>query len=339
LDPALPTDRPAAAPPAGGAAELQALSPWIATRLRRRRRYLQVCLGLIGCGLLSLALGTFLARRHGLATLERELARWPLDAAQPVRPGSEARTWERPEASAAVLLVHGWCSSPADFATLPEELHARGLHVRAMRLPGHGTDPRDFARTGLDQWRAAVRAEFEGLASRFPTVHAVGFSMGGALLTELAAERELGRLALLAPYFGVPYPQPLGLDLGRLLPLIEKLVPYVDSGPGVRSLACREFEDRVLKYRAIPLAAVIEVHRLGRAVNDPALLARVTEPLLVVAAPQDPVASAERAFAALRRTASVERREVRAEHSQHILAWDCDRELVRAAVVQFLTAE
>jgi esterase/lipase len=65
----------------------------------------------------------------------------------------------------------------------------------------------------------------------------------------------------------------------------------------------------------------------------------VTAPLLVVAAPDDPVASAELAFEFLRATSSPYRREVVTPDSSHILAWDCDCELVAAEVVDFLTAE
>lgn len=331
---------PGAAGPAqpASAHELAELAAVIARSRARRRRFVVVCLGAIGLGLVLMAVGVGLARARALRVLEREIANTAVDPATGIRLGMAARTLAQPNARAAVLMVHGWCSGPTDFADLPERLHARGFHVRVMLLPGHGTSPRDFAAATADDWRDAVRGEVDALAGAFQTVHAVGFSMGGALLVELAAERDLGRLAVLAPFFGLPFPTPLDGNVGALAGSLQGVLPYIDSGPGVRTLRCREYEDRFKKYRALPLAAMVQADVIGRAVDDDALLARVTEPLLVVAAPDDPVASAERALAALARTNSIEPRSFIAENSEHILCFDCDAEAVKAAVVDFMIA-
>jgi carboxylesterase len=322
-----------------GTRGLQAVQPVIEAHRRRRIWFLRLTLGGIGLGLVLIGVGLVLARAQGFQALAWELEEVARDPDTGVRPGAEARTVAAPGADEAVLFVHGWCSSPADFGPLPETLAERGFHARVMRLPGHGTDPREFRDATLEQWRAAVRDEFDALAERFGTVHVVGFSMGGALAVELAAERPVARLAVLAPFFGLPYPRPFGLRVGTLAGWIEPLLPWVDSGIEVRTLRCREFAERVIKYRAIPLAAAVQVDRLGRALENEELLAAVDSPLLVIASPDDPVASAERAFEALRATSSPWRRELVAEESAHILAWDCDRDEVRSAVVAFLAGE
>lgn len=329
-------ERPPESPPAPGTEELQALAPMIAVAQLRRRRFLIACATTVALGLVLIAIGAGIARSRGLDVVAREEATTERDPDTGVRIGMEARSLDSPAASEAVLMVHGWCSGPTDFADLPELLRAEGFHVRVMRLPGHGTTPSDFAASGADDWRAAVRTEHDALAARFARVHAVGFSMGGALLTELAAERDLGRVALLAPFFGLPYPQPFGLSVGSLAESLGGLIPFIDSGPEVNTLRCRELADRFKKYRALPLSAVAEADRVGRAASDAALLERVTEPLLFVAAPDDPVASADRALAALARTSSVEPSSFVAEDSEHILCFDCDADAVKAAVVEFL---
>ncbi|QDU66893.1 alpha/beta hydrolase [Engelhardtia mirabilis] len=340
MDPTDPTAGPGPINPLAaepeGTRQLQGLGPLIAKAQSRRRRLVLAALAAIGLGLALIVVGIFLARLRGLQVLQDELAAFPLDSASGVRPGMAARTLEAPGATTAVLMVHGWCSGPTDFSDLPERLQARGFHVRVMRLPGHGTSPEDFGAQTAEDWRGAVRAEFDDLAARFPRVDGVGFSMGGALLVELAAEREFGRVAVLAPFFGLPYPRPFGWTVGGLAAGLQRILPYVDSGPGVRTLRCREHEDEFLKYRALPLAAVVQADAIGRAVDRDELLARVTEPLLVIAAPDDPVAGAERSLDALARTNSVEPASFIAESSEHILCWDCDAEAVKNAVVEFL---
>ena len=44
-------------------------------------------------------------------------------------------------ARAAVLLLHGFTGSPWEVRPLGESLAARGFHVLAPQLPGHGTTP------------------------------------------------------------------------------------------------------------------------------------------------------------------------------------------------------
>ncbi|MEO0650754.1 MAG: alpha/beta fold hydrolase [Planctomycetota bacterium] len=319
-----------------GTRGLQAVGPWIEAQRRRRLWFLRLTIGGLGAGLVLIGVGLVIARTSGLAALRWELENVDVDPETGVRPGAEDRTFAVDGAREAVLFVHGWCSSPRDFGPLPEQVAAAGMHARLMRLPGHGTDPRDFAAATLEDWREAVKREYEALEGTFERVHLVGFSMGGALCVELAAEREAASLVVIAPFFGLPYPRPFGLRVGTLADWLDPLLPWVDGGREVNSLECREFAAEVIKYRAIPLSAAVQVDRLGAIVTDPRLLGRVTEPLLVIGSPNDPVASAERAFEALRQTASETRVEVVAENSGHILVWDCDRDQVRAAVLDFL---
>ena len=320
-----------------GTRGLQAVVPWIEAHRRRRLWFLRLTLGGVGAGLVLIGVGLVIARTAGTSALRWELANVDVDPETGVRPGGEARTVAVEGASEAVLFVHGWASSPRDFGPLPELAAEAGLHARVLRLPGHATDPRDFAETPLEAWRTAVREEFDALDAAFERVHLVGFSMGGALSVELAAERQAASLVVLAPFFGLPYPRPFGLRVGTLAKWLSGVLPWVDGGKQVRTLACPEFASEIIKYRAIPLSAAVQVDRLGDTVTDPSLLARIEEPLLVIASPDDPVASAERAFEALRATSSAVRVELVAEDSGHILAWDCDRDEVRAAVLDFLT--
>ncbi len=116
------------------------------------------------------------------------------------------------KAVAAVLLIHGFTGSPWEIRPLGESLAARGFHVRAIKLPGHGTDPEEMAWVTWREWEAAAE---EGLAAlaEFPTVFVAGLSMG-ALLGLLLAARQPGRvkgLAMMAPVWKL---QPLG---GRVL--------------------------------------------------------------------------------------------------------------------------
>ena len=69
------------------------------------------------------------------------------------------------ERRGSALLIHGLTDAPYSMLALARRLHARGLHVVVLRLPGHGTVPAGQLRMTLEDWRAAVRIAAHHAAS------------------------------------------------------------------------------------------------------------------------------------------------------------------------------
>ena len=103
----------------------------------------------------------------------------------------------------ACLLVHGFMAARSDFNDLGQSLAAKGFTVRMLRLPGHGTTPPDFGWQPDGALLKSVEAEYRALRAKYPRVYVVGFSMGGALSTLLAAEEKPEKLVLTAPYYRI----------------------------------------------------------------------------------------------------------------------------------------
>lgn len=103
--------------------------------------------------------------------------------------------------------------------SVADHLYSRDLLVVQPRLPGHGTNGKDFRASDHRQWwRAAVDAYLEAASWELP-VMVTGLSMGGLLATLLAAQFPVTRLALLAPAFRATSP------LVPLTPVLQFLVP------------------------------------------------------------------------------------------------------------------
>ena len=62
----------------------------------------------------------------------------------------------------ACLLLHGWLSSPADFADLPGALDRAGWDVYAPLLPGHGTACEDLDGMSAEDMLAGARVHNRG---------------------------------------------------------------------------------------------------------------------------------------------------------------------------------
>ncbi|MGQ9630535.1 MAG: alpha/beta hydrolase [bacterium] len=114
-----------------------------------------------------------------------------------VRPISLPQFYEG--GSTSVLAIHGYTGSPHDMAYLAGRLNEAGFTVSVPRLPGHGTNCRDFLQSGWRDWLRACVDAYLNLSSRFPKVYLTGLSMGGVLAIILAAKFKPRRIALAAP--------------------------------------------------------------------------------------------------------------------------------------------
>ncbi len=125
--------------------------------------------------------------------LVAEMEKW-----QDIDPDKRSQLRLRPEADAAVLLIHGSTGNPSDLRGLTDHLFERGFTVANVLLPGHGV-----ATAGLPdvKWKACyneVKLRYDILERIYGTVHVVGFSFGGALAMHLAKAEQPASLVLLA---------------------------------------------------------------------------------------------------------------------------------------------
>lgn len=236
-----------------------------------------------------------------------------------------------PDATTAVLLLHGFTGSPWEVRPLAESLADRGFFVRAPRLPGHGTVPEDLLYVTWRDWLAAAEAAFDSLA-RFPRVCVAGLSMGG-LLGLLLAERHAARvskLVLMAPVMRV---RQRG---GRVL---EALGASALSGltSGWLEKKTTDLEDDEARANApvlprYPLARLFDLFELQRLAKRAA--PRVVAPTLIAAAVHDHVVAFD-SIEALHRELPGSRLLV-LQRGFHILPHDVDRARLATEVAEFV---
>lgn len=119
------------------------------------------------------------------------------------------------------LLIHGFTSSPFEMKRLGDFLASKNISVICPRLAGHGTHPADLENRTISEWHDDVKGAYQELKSCAKEIFAVGSSMGGNLVFELAQNHPLkGAVLLGTPVFI------------RNHFLIETLLPYL--GPIIR---------------------------------------------------------------------------------------------------------
>ena len=137
-------------------------------------------------------------------------------------------------ASVGALLVHGFTGSPADMRTVAETVHACGIDVQALVLPGMAGEIDRLNDMTADIWRGAVRREWRSYAARYERTILIGYSMGGALSMLAAVDEPPDLLVLLAPLSRLADRRAMFLPLAKYV--MRGVRPYVGlnwEDPGV----------------------------------------------------------------------------------------------------------
>ena len=129
---------------------------------------------------------------------------------------------ELPEAE-AVILIHGFGSSPRELLPLGQHLVKHNITVYGVRLPGHGTSPEDLANRTAQEWLSVCQRGYLSLLDSGFQVIAAGLSTGALLSLKLALLYPLKRQVLLAPFLKFQHPFAAAAKLLSLLISYQKI--------------------------------------------------------------------------------------------------------------------
>lgn len=136
-------------------------------------------------------------------------------------------TGARPLEGVGALCIHGFGSMPFEMEGVAASLARLGCDTSVPLLPGHGTTPRDWDRSGFGDWSRAVEDAYDALAERNGRVVVCGLSMGGLLALHLGIVREPAAVAAVAAPVYLYRFLPLEVNDWRLpfLPLLRHVRP------------------------------------------------------------------------------------------------------------------
>lgn len=243
-------------------------------------------------------------------------------------PGSEPFFF--PGGTSGCLLLHGFTSTPEEIRWLGQDLANRGYTVLGARLAGHGTDPRDLARTRFGDWLVSVEEGLALLRGAADRVFIAGQSMGGMLALLAAAEYPLDGAVAMAVPFSVADDRPLLLMrlLSWLRPMVRKEGVEFDPELGARR------EKEYPAYAVYPSRIYSEIARLRQEMA--AALPRIQVPVLLLQSRDDaliPPDSMERIYDAL---GTADKEKVWLKGLGHGMVRDPQRQVVFDAVAGFL---
>jgi len=164
------------------------------------------------------------------------------------------------KSASAVLLIHGFLSGPAELRSLGERLHAAGHHVLGVRLKGHGTSPWDLRSRNWHDWVASVERGYDIVKAYSQSVHIVGFSTGGLLALNQAANHPNNRIKSVT---SVNAPVRFKNKNMVFVPLVHhanRLVSWVSS-EGLVPFTPNQSENPEVNYQHIPVRALYQLQQ------------------------------------------------------------------------------
>lgn len=250
-----------------------------------------------------------------------------------VQPGAEAwsavGTGDR--AHTGVVLVHGFTGNPKATRPLAEVINDAGFGVDVVRLPGHGTSPKDMGTSRWADWRTAVTHAVDRALGEHDRVVLLGHSMGGTLTLDLVAHRDDITAAIVINPLVVAPPNPLA----KVAPILQHLVPMVS-----RSVAGMPTDDIArpdISEDAYPRVSTKASQSLLTALGPVrAALPQVSVPLLVVSSRVDHTVEPVNGDVLVAEVGSDDVQRLFLERSWHVPQLDWDRDEVEQAVVDFV---
>lgn len=236
-----------------------------------------------------------------------------------------ARPFHHSGSGDAILLIHGFTSTPQSMLPVARYFSDKGYTVDVPLLPGHGTTTADLGATPWTAWLDTVSWSYAMLRDRCDSVTVVGQSLGGALAILLAARENVDNLALINPAVFVDSPFAGLLGALRRLPFSVKAV-----GGHVEHSSATE-----LCYTHIPLSAAHQVSLAFANARD--AVADVEANTLLVTSSTDAVVH-ERSASFIRQAISCKSfEESFLTSSNHVATLDVERDTLVRVIEAFVT--
>jgi esterase/lipase len=188
-----------------------------------------------------------------------------------------------------VVFSHGYMAAPRELKTLAETLFAKGINVHVIRLRGHGTDPEALKKVSVEEWETDFERAFVAMRQVCDKVFIGGFSMGGLLALDHAAQYAVDGViainsALKLHDLRVSYVVPT-------LHIFNEMIAYLNAEGIMEWIDNSHTEQPEVNYLKHPLASVAQMEKLMTKVA--ANLKHITDPILIIQSDNDPIVKRE----------------------------------------------
>jgi len=190
-----------------------------------------------------------------------------------------------------IVFSHGYMAAPKEIRTLAEYLFEKGINVYVPRLRGHGTDPEALKSVSAKDWEIDFERAFTAMRQVCNKVFIGGFSMGGLLALDHAAQHEVDGVIALNSALKLH-----NLRVSYVVPTLHffnEMISYLNAKGIKEWIDNSHTEQPKINYLKHPLSSVSQMEKIMSKVSGS--LQNVTAPILIIQGDNDPIVKRESA--------------------------------------------
>lgn len=230
----------------------------------------------------------------------------------------------------AVLMVHGWTSTPYELRRLGRYLNENGYTVYAPLLKGHGTIPKDLEQVRWQDWLGNIGEAHERLKKENKKIYIIGTSIGGNLGLMYAAEnKDIAGLVLLA----VPYRLKIEKSVILFAKILKFFKPYTKKHYPP-TFGAADSITRLISYQSYPIRSGLEA--FGAIKKSREVLSGIKHPCFVIQSASDHIAKKNSLEMIYNRINSSVKKKKYISRAYHTFISDIKNEHVFEEILNFL---
>jgi carboxylesterase len=230
----------------------------------------------------------------------------------------------------AVLLVHGWTTTPYELRRLGKYLHSKGYTVFAPLLTGHGTVPSDLEGVTGEMWNDDVEQAYDRLREKHGEVYAIGTSLGASLVSILAGNNpKISGLVLMAMPYAVRMEKFLSLLARIILPFKKYNKKYYPPSFGLKTMVTRK-----ISYQTYPIKSAFEAYKIIKLSRR--VISKVSQPCFVLQSSIDHVVTKKSLEKIFEKISSKVKQKKYIPGAYHTFISDIENEHIFEEILEFL---
>jgi carboxylesterase len=230
----------------------------------------------------------------------------------------------------AVLLIHGWTSTPYEVRRLGKFLNENGYTSSGPILAGHGTVPKNLENVHWNQWLEDIEKAYRELQKSHSKIFLAGTSIGSNLAIMLASRNpEIAGLILMATPYKMKFESllvPFAKFLSKIKNYARKFYPPTF---GVSTTITR-----LISYQTYPIASALETFELVRVSRK--YLSKINQPCLIIQSASDHVVSKKSSKEIYERIKSKVKKKIIIKRAYHTFISDIKNVKIFEEILQFL---
>ncbi|MFC1608795.1 alpha/beta hydrolase [Patescibacteria group bacterium] len=232
--------------------------------------------------------------------------------------------------NSAVLLLHGWSTTPYEVRRLGKFLNESGYTVYGPMLSGHGTVPKDLEDIIYNDWIDDAKKALNKLVKTHKNVYVGGTSMGANLTLEMAKEYpEIKGVILMA----TPYKMKLE-KIGEMMVFVMSKFKRYHKKFYPPTFGLSTTITRLISYQSYPIKNVMELAKLIKLSRKN--LKKINQPCLVLQSSHDHIVTKNSANKIYKKVNSKFKKKRYIEKAYHTFISDIKNEHVFEDILDFV---